>query len=98
MVRHEWQTRERRLTTRWSYGYGIGAMCGLHLAARDVFAVWMLGGYARLHMRPLLAGLARRDRGRVAEHGRALGSLAPGVLYGLRVARTPRLSTPLTGP
>lgn len=96
VVRHEWQTRARRLATRWSYGYGIGAMCGLRLARRDAFAVQMLGGYARLHGRPLLAGLARRDRGRIAEHGRALGSLAPGVLYGLRAARAPSLSTPLT--
>ena len=29
VVRHEWQTRDRRLATRWSYGYGIGALCGL---------------------------------------------------------------------
>src|SRR5439155_17090850 len=29
VVRHEWQTWSRRLATRWSYGFGIGAMCGL---------------------------------------------------------------------
>jgi hypothetical protein len=84
VVRHEWQTRERRLATRWSYGYGIGAMCGLRLAAGDIFALRMLGSYARLHVRPLLGALARRDRSRTAEHGRALASVAPGLLYGIR--------------
>lgn len=89
VVRHAWQTHERRLATRWSYGYGIGAMCGLWLARREGFALRMLAGYARLHVRPLLAGLARRDRDAVAQHGRALASLAPGILHGLRSASAP---------
>jgi GT2 family glycosyltransferase len=88
VIRHEWQTRERRLATRWSYGYGVGAMCGLWLARRDIYALRMLADYARLHVRPLLGGVRHRDRARVAEHTRALASVAPGLLYGLRVART----------
>jgi GT2 family glycosyltransferase len=83
IVRHEWQTRERRLATRWSYGHGIGAMCGLRLAAGDLYALRMLGGYARLHVRPLLGALRTRDRSLIAEHGRALASVAPGLLYGI---------------
>ena len=88
VVRHEWQTRERRWATRWSYGYGVGAMCGLWLARRDVYALRMLAAYVRLHIRPLVGGLRRRDRVRVAEHARALASAAPGIVYGLRAART----------
>lgn len=98
VVRHAWQTRTRRLATRWSYGYGIGAMCGLRLAAGDRFAVMMLGDYGRMHVRPLLAGMVRRDRRRIAEHGRALASLVPGVAYGVRAARQPSSSMPLDDP
>jgi GT2 family glycosyltransferase len=89
VVRHAWQTRERRLATRWSYGYGIGAMCGLTLARRDLFAAHMLAGYARQHVRPLAAGLLRRRRRAVAEHTRALASVVPGLAYGLRAATRP---------
>lgn len=98
VVRHEWQARARRLSTRWSYGYGLGAMCGLRLAAGDGFALRMLGGYVRLHARPLLAGVVHRDRGKLAEHGRALGSLVPGIAYGLGAAREQSSSTCLAGP
>lgn len=98
VMRHEWQTRERRLATRWSYGYGIGAMCGLWLARRNAHALQLLAGYARLHVRPVAGALRHRDRGRLAEHGRALASPVPGVLHGLRASRKPSLSTPLGPP
>jgi GT2 family glycosyltransferase len=93
VVRHEWQTRERRWATRWSYGYGVGAMCGLRLARRDAYSLRMLAAFSRLHLRPLLGGLRRRDRVRISEHARALASLAPGLVYGLRAARTPPSSS-----
>ena len=98
IVRHEWQTRARRLATRWSYGYGIGAMCGLSLARRDPYGLQMAGAYARMHARPLAVAVRRRDRARVDEHGRALASLAPGILYGLRAHRRPAAQTPLRTP
>jgi hypothetical protein len=94
IVLHEWQTRARRISTRWSYGYGVGAMSGVSLAHGDPYALRMLGAYARLHVKPLIRGLIRRDRTLSAEHGRALASLAPGVAYGLRVARRPRAVSP----
>jgi GT2 family glycosyltransferase len=94
VVRHEWQTRARRVSTRWSYGHGVGAMIGLAMADRDPYAIRMLAAYSRLHVKPLLRGLAGRDRDGTAEHGRALGSLAPGIAYGLRAARMPRVASP----
>jgi GT2 family glycosyltransferase len=89
VVRHAWQTRERRLATRWSYGYGVGAMSGLTLARRDLYALRMLAGYGRPHVRGLAAALLRARREAVGEHGRALASLAPGLLYGLRASSKP---------
>jgi hypothetical protein len=87
VVRHEWQTWDRRLATRWSYGHGVGAVCGLWLRRGDRFALWMLTAYAGNHLRNLVGAARRRDRGRVNEHAHALGGVLPGVLYGLR-ART----------
>lgn len=94
VVRHEWQPRARRLATRWSYGHGVGAMCGLCLARLDTYALRMLASYARLHVRPLVGGIRHRDRARVAEHARALASLGPGLIYGLGAARRPATVTP----
>ncbi len=92
VVRHEWQTPARRLETRWSYGYGVGAMCGLWLARRDAYALRMLAAYSRLHIRPLFGAVRRRERYRAAEHWRALASLVPGLAYGVRASRMPASS------
>jgi GT2 family glycosyltransferase len=89
IVRHERRSLERRIATRWSYGYGVGAMCGLWLARRDLYAFRALYEYARLHLGPLLHSLRRRDRIEVGGRTRALASVIPGVIYGLRVARLP---------
>jgi GT2 family glycosyltransferase len=89
VMRHERQTRERRRSTRWSYGYGVGAMCGLWLARRDAYAVRMLAVFARYQLRQLLGGVRWGDRTRVAEHARMLAGLGAGLGYGLRAARTP---------
>ena len=85
VVRHEWQTWDRRLATRSSYAHGIGALCGLWLRRRDGFALGMLAAYAEDHLRALGSAAARRDRGARAEHLRALAGLVPGMLYGLRL-------------
>lgn len=90
VVRHEWQTEDRRLATRWSYGFGVGAMCGLLLAQGDAFAARMLLAYARLHVRPLLAGLKGRDRDSARQHWRALAGAPHGFAYGVLNARRPR--------
>jgi hypothetical protein len=89
VVRHEWATRRRRRSTRWTYGYGIGAMCGLCARRQDRFAARMLTSYARLHAPRLLRALLRADVDLAVEHGLALVSVVPGVAYGLRAARRP---------
>jgi glycosyltransferase involved in cell wall biosynthesis len=93
VVRHEWSPRARRLATRWSYGYGVGAMSGLWLARRDLFSMTMMGAYARPHVRSLLGAVRRRDRNGGVERVRALTSLVPGIVYGLRAARRPSVTS-----
>jgi GT2 family glycosyltransferase len=87
LVRHEWQTRTRRLETRSSYAYGVGALSGLWLRRGDGFALRMLAAYADDHLLALARAARRRDRGAGAEHLRALAGLLPGLLYGLRAPR-----------
>lgn len=86
IVRHAWQTRARRIETRWSYGFGIGAVSGLRLRRRDLFALRLLADYARLHVRPLLVAVIRRRWDVVSQRVRALASLGPGLVYGFRAA------------
>lgn len=87
MIRHEWQTWERRLSTRRDYGFGLSAMCGLSLGRREGFALRMLVSYVSMHVRKLARGLRARDRTVVAQHARALTSVPGGLLYGLRAGR-----------
>jgi GT2 family glycosyltransferase len=83
VVRHEWQTWERRLAARSSYGHGVGALCGVWLRKGDRFAVRMLSAYGVDHAWQLAAAVRRRDRRSINEHLRALAGLLPGLLYGL---------------
>ena len=89
VVRHAWQTADRRMATRWSYGYGVGAMCGLVLAGRDLYSLRMLAGYLMLHVRPALKALLRRERGPLRERALALLSPFAGLVHGLRSSRSP---------
>ncbi len=84
VVRHEWQTWERRLATRYSYAYGVGAMCGMWLRRGDRFAMRMFLTYANDHARALARAARAHDRGTVNEHARGVGGLLPGLLYGLQ--------------
>ena len=90
VVRHAWSTEERRMETRWSYGYGVGTLSGIRLAQRDSFAWSMLKAYA-VHHAKLLGSTIRNGEGHLARgHWRALVSLAPGLAYGWRSERAAR--------
>lgn len=83
-VHHSWQTRERRKATRWSYGYGIGALCGLRLARRDNYAFRMLASYSKMHLLGMRDDLGRGDWTGITERITALRALPSGCLYGVR--------------
>ena len=84
VMHHEWQTKDRRRATRWSYGYGIGALCGLRLARRDVYGLRMLASYSRMKLREIGSELRNRSWSGVGERLTTLGAVIPGCLYGLR--------------
>lgn len=88
VIHHAWQTRERRRATRWSYGYGIGAMSGLRLGQRDSFGWRILANYSKMRVRELLREAKKGNWVGVTEPVTSLGALFPGILYGLRAAGT----------
>ena len=88
VMRHEWQTKDKRHATRWSYGYGIGALCGVRLAERDPYAFRMLASYSRMKLREIRSELRNHSWSGVRERLTTLCALIPGCLYGLR-ARPP---------
>ena len=92
VVRHERQTLQRRLATRWGYGFGIGALCGLRLRRADPYALTMWWSNARFHLRPLAGALIDGDTEAAHERARAIAGLAAGTAYGLSAppARRPR--------
>jgi Glycosyltransferase like family 2 len=89
VVRHEWQSRDRRLSTRWSYGFGMAAMCGILLRRGDAFALRILASYTRMHLVSFGRAAVSRRAPLVVEHGRALVSLPGGLAYGLRARPMP---------
>lgn len=88
VMHHAWQTRERRRATRWSYGYGIGALSGLRLGRRDAYGWRMLGSYSKMHLRELLREARRGDWTGVRERLTSLSALGPSLIYGFRAARS----------
>ncbi len=83
VIYHERQSKARRLASRWTYGYGIGALCGIWLRRGDLYAVRMLGDWV-VRQAWDLAGLLRRGQWWPAyTRLLCLGGTAPGLLYGL---------------
>lgn len=83
VVRHEWQTRARRRATRDSYGFGTGAMLGILIRRRDLFAGRLLADYVGLQVRGLLSAMKRLDGFGLSGHVRAVASVIPGIRYGI---------------
>jgi GT2 family glycosyltransferase len=88
VVRHELQDLTRRLATRWSYAFGIGAFLAMRVRARDRFALNILFDYLRMHAVSLFNASCRFDRLDVRQHARALVGLVPGAWYGIRLQTT----------
>lgn len=81
LVRHERATVAEHLSRRSSYGFGVGAMLGIWLRARDLRALGVLLAWLRLRAR---VGYARRSTGGVGHELRVLGGTIAGLLHGLR--------------
>ena len=85
VVYHERQTEAQRLASRWSYAYGVTALCGLWLRRGDPYAVRLLGVWLAHVCRALGSAALRGDWPMVRQRLLSLRGGARGVLYGLRL-------------
>ncbi len=83
VVYHERQSKERRQASRWSYGYGVGALCGTWLRRGDLFAVRMLAQWLFTQSWALAGSLRRREWWLAYTRLLSLGGTPAGLLYGL---------------
>jgi GT2 family glycosyltransferase len=87
VILHERQETARRLRSRPSYGFGMGAFCALWARRYDAFAFWMLARWCAERGRSLLGSFARRRWPRVHEELLMLQGAMLGFAYGLTAPR-----------
>lgn len=85
VVFHERHTAAKRLSTRWSYGYGMGAFCTLWLRQRDGYALYVLIRWLLNHLAALAGALGARDWWQAHQRSLSLRGTIRGMVYGLRV-------------
>ena len=83
LVYHERHPAARRLATRKSYGFGVGAMCGLWLRRGDPYALSVAAEFVLLQARGIAGAVRARRRIDVRGHLLSLRGLAGGLTYGL---------------
>ena len=83
IIYHRRQDRARRLATRWAYGHGIGALCGLGVRRGDPYAMRDLGSWVFNLAREGGRGLVGRDWDAVYQRGLSLAGTMRGLVYGL---------------
>jgi GT2 family glycosyltransferase len=86
VIYHSQQDRNRRLSTRWGYGHGIGALCSLWLRRRDLYALRMLAAWLIGTSRELAGASLHREWFEAHQRLWGLGGTFQGLLYGMRVA------------
>lgn len=83
VIYHERQELHRRIASRWTYGYGIGAACGKWLRGGDLYAFRLLAGWTVWRGRDLLRAV-RQGRAQARGESRLmLQGTAAGFVYGL---------------
>jgi GT2 family glycosyltransferase len=85
LVYHERTSKTRRLATRWSYGYGLGAFCSLWLRRGDLYALRVLGYWLCWQCLDLTVATGRRQWLEAYQRWLSLRGTAAGLIYGLKV-------------
>ena len=85
LVYHERTSKARRLATRWSYGFGIGAFCSLWLRRGDLYALHVLFRWLRWQGRDFSVAAARRQWPEAYQRWLSLRGTVAGLMYGFRV-------------
>jgi GT2 family glycosyltransferase len=96
LIYHERASKARRLKTRWSYGYGMGAFCCLWLCRGDPYALRMLSRWLRWQCWDFIIAAVRRQWLEAYQRWLSLRGTACGLIYGLKldsVEYVPKLNT-----
>jgi GT2 family glycosyltransferase len=88
LVFHERASKTRRLKTRWSYGYGMGAFCSLWLRRGDSYALRLLGRWLRWQCWDFTLATARRQWLEAYQRWLSLRGTLGGLIYGFKVGST----------
>ena len=86
VVYHERQTEAQRLRSRWTYGFGIAAACGLWLRKGDPRAARLLGTWAGKQVVLLVGAGVRGDWFLARQRLLSLRGGARGLFYGIRLS------------
>jgi GT2 family glycosyltransferase len=78
VVMHERQTLSRRRASRHTYGFGIGAFCGIRLRLMDLRIIPVLGRWVLLRLRLLFRAAWSRDVRQVQEESTILQATGTG--------------------
>lgn len=82
---HERQSKSRRLSSAWSYGYGIGAFCSIWSRQGDLFTLRALSGWLFWQWWLLTLATGRRQWMLAHQSMLSLRGTARGFIYGLFV-------------
>jgi GT2 family glycosyltransferase len=85
LIYHERQSKTRRMRSRWTYGHGIVALCGICLRRRDLYALRLLAHWLLDQCREFARAARRRERRQLQERSLMLRGTMRGLVYGLRV-------------
>jgi GT2 family glycosyltransferase len=83
VVYHERQTEAQRLASRWSYAFGVTALCGLWLRRGDPYAARLLAGWLGHQSRALATATLRGDWHLARQRLLSLRGGGRGLFYGL---------------
>lgn len=89
IVLHERQSGERRRASRPSYGFGMGAFCGLSARRGHAYAAWMLGRWTLDRAHGLLRACIRCRWRRAAEELLMLRGATRGIAYARHLEARP---------
>jgi cellulose synthase/poly-beta-1,6-N-acetylglucosamine synthase-like glycosyltransferase len=86
LIYHERQPEAQRFRRRWSYGYGMGAFCGIWIRRRDGYALYMLARWLLRVGRMLLLAIGQRDVMMARQRLLSIGGTLGGLVYGVRLS------------
>jgi hypothetical protein len=95
IVYHERQSRHQRVSSRFCYGFGIGAFCGLWLRRGDSYSGRVLWSWLALQTRALSRAAAQRQWFELYQRWLSLTGTLRGVVYGAQFSKSRSLASEL---